>query len=119
MYTPHDLSKAIDKLLSLPRGPRRWRAATELYLKFNMSSTPGMTAREEYAAVARLCKERVEQNKNKFGTSGDSNSDIRGTLEMPTGLRLMLNLVDPEINSKENAIKMFKEFTEFRTVEVI
>lgn len=124
-YTPSDLEKAIDKILALPRGEQRWRATKELYVKFNMSTSPGLTARQECEEVAKNCAERRALNINQFGSSKDKNSDLRSMLEMPTGLGLMLKIVDPELNTTDknakitNAKKMFNTFPEFRLAEVI
>jgi len=124
-YTPTDLEKAIDHILSYPSGPLRWKATKDLYIRFNMSTSPNLTARQECEMVAKECAARREANINKFGSSEDKNSDLRSSLEMPSGLHIMLRIADPSLNTddkvakKNNAMKMFKAFPEFRTAEAV
>lgn len=109
----HELEKHVDALLKRPRGPERWKEAVKLYLTFNMSTTPGLSALGEYLNVKNDNENLRDVQANKFGTSEDNNSDLRYQLNMPAGAHHMINLVDPDAFKKENIEKMRKTFPEF------
>lgn len=108
-----ELEKLVDQLIQKPRGPERWKEAVKLYLTFNMSTTPGLSALGEYLNVKKDNEKMRANQLNKFGTSEDTNSDLRFQLNMPAGAHQMINLVDPQAFTKENMKLMRKTFPEF------
>lgn len=112
-----ELEKLVDALLKKPVGPDRWKEAVKLYILFNMSTTPGHSALSEYMLVKKDNANVRGQQVNKFGTSKDSNSDLRYQLNMPAGAHQMIALVDPQAFTKENMKLMRKTFPEFVIAE--
>lgn len=111
------LEAIIDDLLKLKPGPERWEQALKLYIGFNLSATQGLTAAEEvYYTVKENASERAEQ-KNKFGTSGTPDENLRYQMNMPAGFKTFLNLVDPQINAKGNIPLIRKTFPQFVVAE--
>lgn len=115
------LGKLIDmKVMKEPRGPKRWRAAVELWLALgDMYVTPGLTAEQENHIVIKQNAAKRKQLLNKWGKSADKNSDLRQALCMPQGADLFVKLVDPEVTTKENTIKFAKEFKEYMVPEAL
>jgi hypothetical protein len=113
------LEQVVDDLLKLPRGPQRWQEALKLYIQFNMSATDGLTAAEEVHLVSIENRKTRESLSNKFASSNDSNSDLRQTMNMPSGFKTLLNIVDPEINTIENMKRLRRTFPAFQIAEAI
>lgn len=120
------LENMVDKIIALPRGEKRWKAAVEMYLNLNLSTTPGMTAVQENHAVLKqnrelrrglVDKETGFVSDKKKVMRGGGDSDLQYTLCMPAGAKKLINLVDPECNSKENVDKMMKVFPEYAIAE--
>jgi hypothetical protein len=107
-------NSAIDKVLCYPAGPKRWRAANNLWLSLSYKH------REEYAAVV---KENADYRAalgpfNKFAQSNDKNSGLRSYLNIPAGAYYMIQRADPNVFRKpENNKKFFNEFKEYTTAE--
>lgn len=112
-----ELEKLVDALLKRPRGPERWKEALKLYISFNMSTTPGLSALGEYMNVKKDNEKLRDLQANKFATSEDANTDLRYQLNMPAGAHHMISLVDPDAFKKENIEKMRKTFPEFVIAE--
>ena len=113
------IRKAIDDLLALPRGKARWRGAVDLYLKLNLSSTKGLTAREEYDITVSNNRMNRDVQINKYGTSGDTQSEnLRYQLEMPAGAHRLIELVDPNAFKTKNIAALRKTLPEFCIAEV-
>lgn len=115
--------KILDKIFALPRGRERWRAAVDLGIALDMNDKDprvnpyGLSAGAEYVGVkAEVAKKRATM-KNKYGSSGDANSDLRAQFEWPAFVPTMIRLVDPQAFEKENIPEMRKEFKEFVLTE--
>lgn len=117
------LGKLIDThVLSKPRGPQRWRAAVDLWINIgDMYVSDGLTASQENKIVIRQNKQKKNELKNKYAMMSDVNSvikgggdsDLREALNMPFGASLFIDLVDPEVRTKENTYKVMKAFPEY------
>ena len=132
--------KHIEKLqhvLSL-QGPKRWRAAANLYLFLNPKSYAwdeeagemivAMDAREEARIIAEQCaaiRQELEESHNKHGLSEGTLSGESGSrqysLRMPATMLQFIQMIDPdllEINrgqeGKELWRKLRNEFKEFQ-----
>lgn len=115
------LEDYIDKfVMSKPRGAERWKAAKKMALDLNLSGTPGLTAVEENRLVeqdnARDRFDNYLHNKG-FDKSNDKNSDLRGTLNMPVNINMLIKIVDPEAFDKKNFDKLIKTFPEYTVAE--
>lgn len=101
----------VDKLkrvLSL-EGPKRWRAAAELYLYLNPKSyslnekgelVVAMDARTEAKIIqeeAAKLREGLKQVRNEMGKSKDENSGRRYALRMPATMLQFIQLIDPTL----------------------
>lgn len=112
------IEKAIDDLLKLPIGSSRWKGAVQLYLTLNLSSTPGMTAQEEYALTVQENARLRDNQATKFGTSTDkAEENMRYQLQMPAGAHRLIQLVDPTAFSKENIGKLRRALPELCVAE--
>lgn len=108
-------NKAIDRVLQEPIGPKRWRAANDMWLTLSPKN------KALYKAVVKENREFREAlgTFNKFATSEDKNSNLRQYLNVPTGAYYTIERADPDVfKKKENAVRFFKEFREYTTAEV-
>lgn len=109
-------NKAIDRVLKNPPGPKRWRAAVNMWLTLSPNN------KQRYQSlVAENAKVREELN--KFGLSQDKLKDpehnLRSALSFPHELYYLIEKADPmAFRDKKNAPLMFKELSEFTTREV-
>lgn len=108
-------NKAIDGVLREPLGPKRWRAANNLWL--SLSSKHRRTYRE-------VCAEnsQVREQMNKFGQEigltkmQKADKTLRNCLNIPAGAYLAISKADPSVFiTKSNSEKFFKEFREYTT----
>lgn len=108
-------NRAIDLVLKEPIGPKRWRAANDLWLTLSPKH------KEQYRAVVRensQIRESLISAHKKFHTSDDKNSALRLSLNIPTGAYYTIQRADPDaFKKKENAAKFFKEFKEYTVAE--
>lgn len=113
------LGRVVDKfVMSEPRGRKRWRAAVNLWLALEtMYVDEGLTARQINNMVIADNRKKIQTLSNAYAKSEDKNSDLRQTLNMPYGVRMFINLVDPQFLIKENIPELIKEFPEYRTSE--
>lgn len=129
----------IDKLkyvLSL-EGPKRWRAASDLYLYLNPKSyalseegelVVAMDARTEAKIIQEECtklREGLEKAHNQMGLSEDKDSGRRYSLRMPATMLQFIQLIDPTLlegtpaERKATWRKMNREFKEYQVLTVI
>lgn len=131
--------KHIDKLKYVlsQYGPKRWRAAANLYLFLNPTDkfigedgelVIGLSARQ---ANAIIIKEVAEQRKaldlagNKFATSSDKNSGRRWGLSMPPGMLQFIELIDPDVlqgtpdERRKSLRDLMETFPEYRIAKEI
>lgn len=108
-------NSAIDQVLAYPPGPKRWRAANDMWLRLSPKH------RTLYNSVVQENREYREAlgSANKYAQSQDKNSGFRHYLNIPTGAYYAIEKADPDVFKKEsNAAKFFKEFKEYATAEV-
>lgn len=129
--------KHVDKLkhvLSLT-GPKRWRAAADLYLYLNPKSysldekgalVVAMDARTEAKIIADECAQLragLEKVGNQMGLSKDKNSGRRYSLRMPATMLQFIQMIDPNLveTTKGEAGKgMWRKFrNEFKEYQVL
>lgn len=129
----------VDKLkrvLSL-EGPKRWRAAAELYLYLNPKSyslnekgelVVAMDARTEAKIIqeeAAKLREGLKQVRNEMGKSKDENSGRRYALRMPATMLQFIQLIDPTLlegtpdERKSTWRRLQREFKEYAVLTVI
>lgn len=122
------LGKLIDtQVMSVPAGPKRWRAAVNLWIALgDMYVTPGLTAEQENRAIINQNKAKRDALKDKtYGfmsdkkkvLGGGGDSDLREAINMPQGADMFIKLVQPDIATVENTGKLMKEFPEYRIPE--
>ena len=111
--------KEVDKIFGLT-GTKRWRAAVDFAVKHN----PGINI--EHQAIVKEVKQLRDQQKNKFGTSGDGNSGLRSTVRVPASIYHVLEMFDPEAfnntkgeDGKTLVRKLARTFPEYRIYEVV
>jgi hypothetical protein len=110
--------KVIDRVLSQPAGPRRWRAAVDAWLALNPMGNDGLSARTENALIIRDNKRDLDLNRNVYGTSGDPNSGLRRAMSFPAGAVYVIELADPlAFKEKANVMKLRKTFPEYCVTE--
>lgn len=118
------LAKLIDtQVMNVPAGPKRWRAAVNLWLALgDMYVTPGLTAEQENRLVIQQNKAKRDalkdrtygfmSGKNKV-INGGGDSDLREAISMPQGADMFIKIVQPDIATVENTAKLAKEFPEY------
>lgn len=118
------LEQMVDKILELPRGEKRWKAAVELGIVLDLNDKDpsvnpyGLSAGAEYYGVQEVVKERRMNMKNKYGESEDKNSDWRAQFEWPAFVPQMIRMIDPQAFEKKNIPKLRRAFSEFVVSEV-
>lgn len=111
-------NKALDVVLKEPRGPKRWRAANNMWL--SLSSKHRQTY-HEVVEENRLTREAVDRfGFDKKATSVDkADKTIRESLNIPVGAYMWITKSDPEVFLEEkNSSLFFKTFPEYTTREV-
>lgn len=117
------VGKSIDKILSMKRGPERWRASVALYLNMNpLNEETGDDAKTEYLQVIEDNKSVRKEQANEWGTS--KQGGLRFGLNAPDWFMTQIELFDRvsfDANNpqcKHNFRKLCKEFDEFRIMRV-
>lgn len=107
-------NKAIDMVVREPIGPKRWRAAHNLWL--SLSPKHHQIYREVTAENIRTRK-TVDKHGKALGLSKSEMADksLRNALNIPVGAYTAIKKADPQAFDKNNSAKFFKEFPEYRT----
>jgi hypothetical protein len=126
---PKAVVDAMEHIVGLPSGPKRWRAAAATWVNLNQVQESGFTAKQEYLATAEMVTKKRDtvSRVNKFAelktTDTARDSGVREALEMPAGLwgyikmfdRLAFDKSNPD--AKRNLKKLRAEFPEFCVTE--
>lgn len=122
-------------------GPKRWRAASDLYLYLNPKSyalnekgelVVAMDARTEAKMIAEECAELrkgLEQVNNQMGLSknksGEGDAGRRYSLRMPATMLQFIQMIDPDLTEttkgeagKRMWNKLRREFKEYQVLTV-
>lgn len=108
-------NKAIDTVLKEPIGPKRWRAANNLWLSLSTRH------QEQYRDVVRenaLTRESVDKHGRAVGLTKAEMSDkaLRNAMNIPTGAYYFIMKSDPSVFEKKSNFKRFaQEFPEYMT----
>lgn len=114
------LDQEIKKLVeSGAKGPSAWRSALDIAIKYNP------VIQMEVLYVTEQNAKRREENRNRFGESGDKS--MRAPVSLPQSVMMLFRAVDPEfkissedrVKSEKTIEKLFKAFPEFRTAEAV
>jgi hypothetical protein len=125
---PPAMVKAMEAIIAMPSGPKRWRAVAATWVNINQLQADGYRAKEAYLkAVEAVEKKRAELLDPKFGLIGDhgkadTNAGMRESLELPAGLWSWLKLFDMDAfrtpaDIKRNMKALRQEFPEFTVAE--
>jgi len=110
-------NKAIDMVLREPIGPKRWRAANNLWLSLSSKH------KEQYKAVLAenaMTRQLVDKHGRAVGLSKAEMSDksLRNALNIPVGAYSAIVKADPNVfKEKSNFVKFAQEFPEYMTRE--
>lgn len=108
-------NKAIDRVLKEPIGPKRWRAANDMWLTLSPSNK---TVYQQVVSENKQMRDSLLETRKKFLASDDKNSTLRLSLNIPAGAYYTIERADPDVFKKEsNAAKFFKEFKEYTVAE--
>jgi len=110
-------NKAIDMVLREPVGPKRWRAANNLWL--SLSSKHKQIYKEVIAENA-VTRQLVDKHGQAVGLSKAEMSDksLRNALNIPAGAYNAIVKADPDVfKLKSNFKKFAQEFPEYMTRE--
>lgn len=107
-------NKAIDMVLREPVGPKRWRAAHNLWL--SLSPRHPKIYREVTEENAQTRK-AVDKHGQALGLAKAEMADktLREALNIPVGAYIAIKKADPRAFDDINSKKFFKEFPEYRT----
>jgi len=111
-------NKAIDMVLREPIGPKRWRAANNLWL--SLSPKHHQIYREVSAENAQA-RTLVDKHGRALGLSKAemSQKTLRNALNIPVGAYNAIVKADPNVFREKKNFKLFaKEFPEYMTREV-
>ena len=110
--------KAIAEVIKQPRGPKRWRAAHNLWLSLSFKNQK--TYREVCAENAHT-RTLVNKHGQAMGTDViSSDKTLRNSLNIPVGAYIAISKADPDaFKIKSNGIKMMKTFPEYCTREAV
>lgn len=110
-------NKVIDGVLQHPPGPKRWRAANNLWL--SLSSKHRQVYRETVDENSHTRELVTKHGQALKTTIGNTDKNMRNYLNIPAGAYMAIAKADPEaFTNKANAPKFFKEFKEYTTREV-
>lgn len=108
-------NKAIDMVLREPIGPKRWRAAHNLWLSL---SPKHQQQYKEVSKENRLTRQLVNKHGQAVGLTKSEKADksLRNALNIPSGAYYTIERADPDVfKKKSNSRKFFKEFPEYTT----
>lgn len=124
----------LKKMLSL-QGPKRWRAAANLYLYLNplslgvdpetLQPIAKIDAQTENQIILEECKQlrkALQLSGNEMGKSWDKTSNRRYALRMPAPMLQFLQLIDPDLlqGSPDERRKSLHELqVEFKEYQVL
>lgn len=122
--------KAMEDVIKIPSGPRRWRASAAIWFNLNkLQPESGLSAQKEYVAVCKMVKDMRGQLKNKFAelmsTDTATDSGVRHGLEIPAGMWAYIKMFDKPAfeasnpNASKNMRLLMKEFPELTVAEKI
>jgi len=110
-------NKAIDMVLREPVGPKRWRAAHNLWLSL---SPRHKQIYKEVIAENAITRQVVDKHGKAVGLSKAEMSDktLRNALNIPVGAYNAIQRADPDaFKLKSNFKKFAQEFPEYMTRE--
>lgn len=122
IYRPEYI-RAVDDILRLPSGPRRWRASVALYLNLNPADDDGFTAKQQYRIIAKQNETTRLMQDNKFASN--QSESMRLGLDAPPWFMTVIEAFDRmsfdahNPDCKKNLRKLIKEFREFKIMAVI
>lgn len=108
-------NKAIDMVLREPIGPKRWRAANNLWLSL---STKHQQQYKDVVKENALVRESVDKHGRAVGiTKAEmSNKTLRNAMNVPAGAYYFIMKSDPSVFEKKANFKKFaQEFPEYMT----
>jgi hypothetical protein len=131
--------KHMEKLKDVlaQQGPKRWRAASNLYLYLNPTTkqiddngdlvvtVDARTARKAAMAEAKKERAKIDLAGNKFAETEGKNTTTRWGLHFPVGELQFIELIDPNVLSgtpterRESVRALAKEFPEYRIMRRI
>lgn len=126
---PKPIVDAMEYIVGLPSGPKRWRATAAVWVNLDQMQESGYTAKQEYVAVAESVKKKRAHvsSVNKFAelksTETARDSGVREAIEMPAGLWGYIKMFDKLAFDKDNPDctrnlkKLREEFPEFCVTE--
>lgn len=107
-------NKAIDMVVREPVGPKRWRAAHNLWLSL---SPRHQQIYKEVTAENIKTRRAVDKHGRAIGLSKSEMADksLRNALNIPVGAYITIKKSDPTAFDEKNSSKFFKTFPEYRT----
>lgn len=127
---PAHIVKAMEDVVGIPSGPRRWRASAAIWLNLNkVQAGSGLTSGQEYLAVCKLVRGMRDDQRNKFAelsaapSGAIGGSGVRHGFEMPAGMWAYIKMFDKlafdkdNPDAKTNLAKLIKEFPELAVAE--
>lgn len=121
-YPPAHI-KAMEAIVAMPSGAKRWRAIAALWVNLNQLLPEGLTAQQAYRLAAQNAKEKRSDLHNKFGLlKGEANSGMREEFEPPAGLWSFLKMFDMDAfgtpaTTRRHLKALREEFPEFTIAE--
>lgn len=126
VYPPEHI-KAMEAIVALPSGTKRWRAVAATWVNINQMQPEGLTAKEAYVLASKNAQEKRENLANKFGLLKhdgklDTQSGMRDSFEPPAGLWSWLKMFDMDsfgtpAATRLNLKALREEFPEFAIAE--
>lgn len=115
--------KAMEAILAMPSGPKRWRAIAATWVNINqVQPVDGLTAKEAYLQAVTSVNEKREKLYDDFAqiksTDTARDSGMRESFEVPAGLWSWLKMFDMDAfgnptATRKNMKKLREEFPEF------
>lgn len=106
---------AIAMVTKQPRGPKRWRAANNLWLSLSFQN---QKIYREVCDENRISRETVDKFGQQIGLTKAQKADktLRNCLNIPVGAYIAIGKADPTtFTEKSNSVKFFKTFPEYTT----
>ena len=120
---PEPIVKAMEAIVTMPSGRKRWRAIASAWVNINQIQEDGLTAKQAYLATVDRATDKREHLYDKFAelksTETARDSGVREVFEMPAGLWQWIKMFDMEAFAqgnpqiKRNMRLLREEFPEF------
>lgn len=115
--------KAMEAIIAMPSGGKRWRATAALWVNLNQLQEDGLRAKEAYLQTAQAVADKRDSLVDKFAelksTDTARDSTVRESLELPAGLWAFIKMYDKlafersNPDCKRNLKRLREEFPEF------